>query len=460
MLWSLNEIYKALDITNSSSEKINFDKISIDSRNIKKKNFFIPIVGKNFDGHNFIDEISKIGVRACLIEKKKAHLIKNKKIHKIFVNDTGESLKKLASFARQRVKNLTMICITGSSGKTTLKEWLTTILKAEEKIFFNYGNFNNLIGMPLTLVNMPLTTKFCILELGMNQYGEIKELSKIAQPNISVITNIGTAHIGNFKNKIEIAKEKSDIFEFLTKKSTALVPGDTSYFKTIFNKANEKTDNIIVFGKNENFDFRFKKKNDNHFEFFILNENITIKKNYNFSFWENNILIVLSILKILNININKLRKKIESLEPLKGRGEITKIKNKSKNFYLYDESYNSNPQALESAINNLNKIKNKKKIIVIGDMLELGDYSKKFHKNIIKPIIKLMPKLVITVGKKDCKIINELLPKTIKNLHYKTYSKVYERLIEEINDNDIVMIKGSNSINLSYICDKLKSNNP
>ena len=93
-------------------------------------------------------------------------------------------------------------------------------------------------------------------------------------------------------------------------------------------------------------------------------------------------------------------------------------------------------------------------------MLELGDYSKKFHKNIIKPIIKLMPKLVITVGKKDCKIINELLPKTIKNLHYKTYSKVYERLIEEINDNDIVMIKGSNSINLSYICDKLKSNNP
>ena len=101
------------------------------------------------------------------------------------------------------------------------------------------------------------------------------------------------------------------------------------------------------------------------------------------------------------------------IEPwtLKGRGEI-KIKNKSKNFYLYDESYNSNPQALESAINNFkNKIK---KIIVIGDMLELGDYSKKFHKNIIKPIIKLMPKLVIIVGKKDCKIINELLPKTIK----------------------------------------------
>ena len=95
-----------------------------------------------------------------------------------------------------------------------------------------------------------------------------------------------------------------------------------------------------------------------------MNENITIKKNYNFSFWENNILIVLSILKILNININKLRKKIESLGPLKGRGEITKIKNKSKNFYLYDESYNSNPQALESAINNLNKIKNKKKLLL------------------------------------------------------------------------------------------------
>ena len=133
-----------------------------------------------------------------------------------------------------------MICITGSSGKTTVKEWLTRILKNSFVVYSNPGNFNNHIGMPLTLVNIPRKTEICILELGMNNYGEIKKLVEIVKPDISIITNIGNAHIGNFKNSQEIAKEKSDIFEYFSQKSIAIIPGDSKHTNLIKKKALKK----------------------------------------------------------------------------------------------------------------------------------------------------------------------------------------------------------------------------
>ena len=132
-----------------------------------------------------------------------------------------------------------VVCITGSSGKTTVKEWLSKILEKSFVVYSNPGNFNNHIGMPLTLVNIPDKTQICILELGMSSYGEIKKLAEIAKPNISIITNIGNAHIGNFKDSIEIAKEKSAIFDYFTK-STAIIPGDSEYINLIKKESERK----------------------------------------------------------------------------------------------------------------------------------------------------------------------------------------------------------------------------
>ena len=199
MSWNLEEIYKALNKKFKHTENFEFQKISIDSRKITNKDFFIPIVGKNYDGHSFINEVSNFGVKACLVERKKNYLIKDSSIHKIFVKNTQESLQQLASYVRKKNQNLHMICITGSSGKTSLKEWTGKVLKEKVNTYINPGNFNNEIGMPLSLVNMPANTEVCILELGMNSKGEIKKLTKISSPSISIITNIGLAHIGNFK---------------------------------------------------------------------------------------------------------------------------------------------------------------------------------------------------------------------------------------------------------------------
>ena len=452
MLWNLDEVYKALDIKKKINENLLFNEISIDSRKINKKSLFIPIEGKNYDGHKFIDSVARKGVKACLIEKKKKHLIKNKKILLIEVNNTLTSLKKLALYARNRIRDLKTICVTGSNGKTTLKEWLKDTLKNNFVVYSNPGNFNNLIGMPITLVNIPKNTELCILELGMNTYGEIKELAKIAKPDIAIITNIGNAHIGNFKNIYEIAKEKSEIFSFLERNSIAIIPGDSDHSKFLNKKAKAKTDQIIIFGKNPNFQSKYEEEKRNLFLFHISKKKIKLKKNIIFKNWENNILIILSVMDTLKLNLKKNYKKLESLRPLPGRGEILQIKKGSKKFFLIDESYNSNPNSLKMAVLDLNKEKYKlnEKILVIGDMLELGKFSKKMHMEIVPIISKIKPKLVITVGEFS-KVISENLPSTISSYHFKKVFHMYNKLLNKIDNDDIVMVKGSNSTKLSML---------
>ena len=452
MKWDIKEIYEALSIKKSLVENFRFEKISIDSRNLNDKSLFVPIKGEKFDGHNFIDDAARKGVKFSLVEKNKKNLVKDKTINLIEVSDTQESLIKLAKHVRKKNTDFKVICITGSSGKTTLKDWLSQVLIKELNIYSNPGNFNNHIGMPLSLINIPQKTQICILELGMNNYGEIKKLAEIAKPHIAIVTNVGNAHIGNFKNSLEIANEKSDIFKYHNKNSFAIIPGDSKYLSLIQKKAKKKTSKVFTFGENKNCHSKFNINNDNKISFTVSKQKIDLKKKISFKNWEINISIILVVLKILKLNLRKFEKNLEELKPLSGRGEIKKIKKDKKKFYLVDESYNSSPSALITAIENLNEIKFKlnKKILVIGDMLELGKLSKEMHQKIIPTIIGVQPRLVITVGNSS-EIISKNLPKNIKTFHFKKVFFVYNRLIKEIQDNDIVMIKGSNSIKLSDI---------
>ena len=174
--WDIDEIFLALNLKNNFNRNLKIKNIVIDSKKIKKGDLFIAIKGKKFDGHKFIDEAVKNGASAVITEKKK--VISN--FPTICVDDTKESLIDIARFSRKRIKDLIVVGITGSTGKTTLKEWLFSILKDDYKTYCNYGNFNNEIGMPLTLCNMPLKSQICILEMGMNNKGEIRRLAGIA----------------------------------------------------------------------------------------------------------------------------------------------------------------------------------------------------------------------------------------------------------------------------------------
>ncbi|MAZ07239.1 MAG: hypothetical protein CMM99_02065 [Rickettsiales bacterium] len=455
-MWSLKEINKALNCKISLKKNLIFNNISIDSRTVNKGNLFIPIKGKNFDGHNFIDEALKKGASASLINEKNLNSFKNKE-RLIPVKNTNESLSKLAIFSRKRLKNNTLICITGSSGKTTLKEWLKEILKTQFKIHANYRNYNNEIGMPLTLAKMPKETEISIIEIGMNKPGEIRNLVKIARPDIAIITNIGNAHIGNFKSKKSIAVEKSKIFDFFSKKNIAILPRDDDHFDFLKQAVIKKTTNIYSFGHSYKSDFKIFKNDNNLYNFSILNKIIKLSGSLNSKIWELNVSIILGILELLKITRKISKQSFKKLEFLEGRGKIQKIEISKKTITLIDESYNSSPNSLVTSIKNLNNVlfKLKRKICIIGDMLELGESSEKLHRDIIIEIEKSSPDILLTVGM-HTKVINQNISKKIKAIHFNNSENVYNKLLKIIKNDDVVMIKGSNSTRLHEICKKLR----
>ena len=453
-LWKLQEIFTALGKKEKTNEEYIFSGVSIDTRTIKKGEIFIPIKGKNFDGHNFIEKAFKKGALASFSESK--NNFEDKKLI-IVVKNTQEALEKLAKYSRKRNKNLVTICVTGSSGKTTLKDWVSNAFKKHKKLYKTKGNLNNQIGLPLTLANMPRNTELCVLELGMNSPGEIKKLSKIAKPNIAIITSIGAAHSGNFSSIKRIAEEKSDIFSYCNKNSIAIIPRETKYFELINKKAITKTNKILTFGFDNICNIKFDKKNKNSkWNFNILGEKIVLENNFPFANWTHNIGIILCLSRILKIDLKKITPILKKLIPTEGRGKISKIKINNKNLTIIDESYNSNPESLNTALQNLSNFKysSNRIICIIGDMLELGKMANTYHLKATKVLVKLKPQIIITVGE-DSKIIFDNLPESFLKFHYYDYKNAMKKLFKIMRNKDVIMLKGSNSINLHLITKKL-----
>ena len=452
--WDINEIFLALNLKNNFNRNFKIKNIVIDSKKIKKGDLFIAIKGKKFDGHKFIDEAFKNGASAVIGEKKK--VISNFPV--ISVDDTKKSLIDIATFSRKRIKDLIVVGITGSTGKTTLKEWLFSILKDDYKTYCNYGNFNNEIGMPLTLCNMPLKSQICILEMGMNNKGEIKRLAKIARPNVNIITNIGTAHVGNLINRKGIAREKSDIFFYSNQKDYSIIPSDDEFYELLKIKASKKVNSIYTFGKKKISTFQYFDSGyeDKKVKFKIFDKDYNFQKKISFNNWENNVVVILGLIKVLNLKIKYLKKKIEQLKPIEGRGKLHSIKVNNKKIVLIDESYNSSPDSLKKSIENLKYFKkNQGRIIcIIGDMLELGKNSTKMHIEVSEILKKVKPEIVYTLGKHTSNIQKDL-PKTIKSHHFVDYKKIYNEITRIIKTNDVIMIKGSNSSKVNFISKQL-----
>ena len=461
-LWDSKEIFDILE--NKIKKKFLISNVSIDSRKSKKGDLFIAIKGQKFDGHDFVSEAFKKGASAVIINKSKIKnfndsFFNNKTI--IPVNNTLIFLKKLAQKSRERPKNLKTIGITGSCGKTSIKDWISLILSKNFKVHKNPGNYNNQIGLPLTLSRMKSDTEICVLEIGMNAPGEIAILSKIAKPYISIITNLGPAHIGNFENIDGIVEEKASI---ISNSNLTLIPRDSEKFNLLKTHATKKSKKYFTFGFSNLSDFQIleiKKLNnsENIVSFKLQDDLLDVKLKIQAKHWYINILIILSVIKLLKIKFSKLLKFLYHLEPQNGRGSIHRLTYKKKKITLFDDSYNSNPLSLKASLNSikyLNK-ENKRTVCIIGDMLELGKKTLKYHEEIIDYIVKSNADVVYTTGKFS-KIINKKLPKSIESFHSNDLDVLYNNLRRNIIEGDFIMIKGSNSINLNSICIKIKDN--
>ena len=449
-------ILKELSNASNISRKLNIKNASINSKEIKKDNIFFAIKGKKIDGNLFVKEALTNGASLAIVNNQK----KSKK--KIVVEDTLKFLTEASSILRKNLSSK-IISITGSCGKTSLKELVGNSLKNISQVTYSPKSFNNKFGVPLSLFNLKKNDDFGIFEIGMDKKGEIDYLSKIIKPDVGVITNISYAHIKNFKNINQIALAKSEIIKNI-KKGGYLVLNKDDKFYNFHKKIGLKRDlKILSFSlKNKsataNLDSISKEKSK--YKIFI---NINKSKTYFYSnsIFENNLKNLLAAIVIVSIykNINKLDKNIFCNHRItNGRGDVVKVKLFKKFIYLVDESYNSNPLSLESAIKNFDliKIDNSKKHLILGDMLELGKYSKKLHTEVGKTINKTSLKNVNIIGK-SVKFTFNSLNESKRGIIIKKKSQIINLIKNSLNNNDYLMIKGSNSTGLNSLANEIKT---
>ncbi len=429
-----------------------FNGLSIDTRTIKTKNLFLAIKGKRYNGNEYIHSAIKKGAAGAVTSSFLKR--RNKKIIKI-----KNPITFLNQFAKlKRDKSLALIiAVTGSAGKTSLKNLLYKLLQEFGKAYSSPRSFNNHLGVPISLSNLNFDDKFGIFEVGMSRSGEIRKLSKLIKPHIGIITNIGEAHIENFKNISGIAKAKSEIIEKIEPGGTIILNRDDKYFNYLCNKAKSYKLKILTFGRNKKSDIYIKKivKNNSLSKIFLnINNQIIDFDIGNLNI--NNVLASIAVLKELKIDLNKIKHKFKNFESPEGRGKKYVISRYKKKFKFIDESYNANPLSVKNAIKNFSLIKKDKfkKYLILGDMLELGSKSKKYHQDLSKVINNSDIDKVFIKGKKTIFTYKHLNKKKRGNI-LQNNDDIDLSLSKMISNNDYLMIKGSNATGLNEFCKKM-----
>ena len=421
---------KLAEITNGkiyNNKNINIKNIKIDSNQITEGDLFIAIIGQNKDGHDYIESAIKNGASAYITSKE----IPNQ-IPYIKVADTTIALGQIASYIKE-VSHTKLIAITGSTGKTTTKELVYSLLKNKYSVLKTDKNQNNHIGVPLTLLKIK-NEDFCIVEMGMNHLGEISYLSKLAKPDLAVITNIGSSHIGNLGSKENILKAKLEIKDGL--KGDLIVSGDDSYLNKI---------SAIKVGFNDGNDFKAYNLETNlmRSSFWInyQNEEYQIKVNLPAHLIDD-VLISIYIALKYEINIQDIITTLENFQNIGMRLTVKKINTNT----IISDCYNSSFESLTGDLTML--IPNKqKKLLILGDIAEAGKFSKTIHEN-LKPFIeKLQNYELILIGPEMMNLqIN-------KAKHFKNYKEALIYLKNKEIKNTLILIKGSRIMKLENISD-------
>ncbi len=450
ILWTKEELISASngkDVTTNFLNNKKINGISIDTRSIEPNDLFIAIKGKNYDGHDFLEKAVDKGASGVIVSCKYSAL----KYNGLFVQNTHTALINFAEFSRNRFKGKT-IGITGSNGKTTTKDMAKVIFSEFGKTFATPGNNNNIIGLSLSLMKLPSNFNFCILELGMSKKNELKKLSLIAKPDLIIISNVSNNHLENFASEEEIAIAKSEIFHGLIKNGQIILNYDNKWHSFLKKIALNYTDRIIPFGVKKSIFSVFQEKDS----FLIKSENFKTNLNHLPHHLALNLISILTVVKCLKLDLNKIKEKIKHLSPSDGRGNQFKLRiNANKTITVINDAYNSSPHSLETSLTNLYKNNSNKYVLIIGDMLELGPNSYTYHKKIVPFLKKLNPKTLFTIGNIS-KILSDNLKNNVVCRHFKNIKFLEENFDKLVHNNDTVFIKGSNGTGLYKFCKNLE----
>ncbi len=416
--------------------------VSTDSRYIKKGSMFFALKGKNFDGNAFASSALEKGAAYAIIDNKD-YFIDNGRI--ILVDDVLTTLQKLANYHRSKF-NFPVMAITGTNGKTTTKELVYRVLSQKYKTVATKGNFNNQIGLPLTLLSVDKeNTEFCIVEMGANHITDILELCKIADPDYGLITCVGIAHLEGFKTFENIVKAKTELYKWVQNKDGInFVNADDEILLEYASKGK-----VITYGSNSNKKHYYycygkpsKGKINVSFTWTLQNEHHKIDSElygeYNFL----NMLAAVCVGAYFHVPPNKINEALISYKPDNNRSEIRKTE---KNTYICD-AYNANPSSMLNALDTFDKLDAKDKIVVLGDMFELGDSSLDEHKKIVERLKNMNLYKVILIGRYFAEAA-----KDTNFTIYKSIGDASKDLNLENFDNVVFLIKGSRGMSLERL---------
>ncbi len=439
----INEIADVIDGKIVNCRNISINRVVIDSRDATSGCLFWAIRGEKHYGGEFAFSAVEKGAAAVVLEKQDTNI----NVPVILVKNGLRSLQRFASYYRDKF-SVKVIGITGSNGKTTTKEMLYSILSRKFKVLATRGNLNNHIGLPLTLLGLEKKHKYCVLEMGANHSGEIKMLCKIAKPHCGIITNIGSAHIGEFGSMKNILKAKIELFDSLSARGIAVINNDDPYIKPVSKKISCRK---ISFSTTGTADVRcsdiLSRERATSFTMFIRGKKMMIQIPVPGIFNVSNALSASSAAIALNdgISLNDIVLGLRKFAPPKKRMEVFRTKSGA---IIIDDAYNANPVSMRNAIENYSKIfYNRRKILVIGDMLELGRFGLAEHKRLGRFIREgKHADLLYTTGK-----LSEYTAIEGAGMHFKSKEELAKELVRVVDKGDAVFFKASRMISLEDI---------
>ena len=426
---------------------------SKDTRLVKENDVYVGLKGESFDGNKLYEQALEKGAKVCILQDVEiSEDIKSKYFDRaiIIVEDTIKALQQLAAYKRS-LYNIPVVGITGSVGKTSARDMIASIVATKYKVWKTQGNYNNHLGLPLTILGLK-DHEALVVEMGMNHSGEISLLSKIAKPDIAVITNIGTAHIGNLGSREGILKAKLEILDGLKKDGVLIINKDDDMLSSWYDKQ-EKKDNILTFGIDSDGDIKATdieigergssfKINDKKFEVPVAGGHYIYHA-----------LLGILVGRELNISDEKIAEGIKSIELTKGRMEMIKC---SDDIIVINDCYNANFDSMKAAVDYLGKVENRRKIAVLGDMLELGEFSEALHKKIGEEVSKNDIDILITVGELG-KLINDTADNSsLKKYHFDSNEEAIKKIKSIMENKDIVLVKASNAMKFIEIVEAIK----
>ena len=430
-LWTVKEVRRACGVPTKGKDA-DITGASIDSRTVQKGDLFIALKNEK-DGHDYVQKAYENGAVCAVVD----HKI-DCDIEQVVVKDTFEALWKMADAQRSWSEDVVKIGVTGSCGKTSVKELLAAALACHK----SEGSYNNHWGVPLTLCRMPRDAKFSVFEMGMNRPGEIAPLSELVKPDVAIITNVAPAHIGAFDTVDDIMVEKSAIMEGLKNKKNLVLPHELYVkYKGYFDEK-PYTFSLEEFSQADSFAEAVKENvSGQQIVAHILGDMVSFNLHLHGRHQVANALAALTAVKVAGGNLDLAIQNIESQEPVEGRGKVYDVGG----VLLVDESYNANPTSMKAAIDILkNRLGMGRRVAILGEMNELGKDSAQYHKD-LAPFLEGVD-TVITVGE-GMKILFDNLPKDVQKVHYPSQREVnIQKLATQLDVGDILMVKGSNSV--------------